>query len=307
MLLRKLFYLNQLTIDEKEGDEKPGGGDEAKPTLDEAIDKATKDLDKDDEDSKKDDDKEDDKKEDTDDKDEDEDEDEEDDLDEDQKIQAKNVFKLLNNPNTSIETLRALAAQAGLKLEQIETKKEETAAKKTIKDIVKDKIGAKYSFLAEDLGDLLEDLFKTQITESTKDIRTKIAEGELNILKERIVAAQEKVVSEYVDVPVAVLKEFVRMQENGEIVPGPKQPPEKFIRLGIREAAENLKISLVKKSTGSSESTSKKKSSPLDELTSKSRSSSSSMKDGIKSTQVKNINDAIRLAEESIAKEMKKA
>jgi hypothetical protein len=31
------------------------------------------------------------------------------------------------------------------------------------------------------------------------------------------------------------------------------------------------------------------------------------MKDGIKSTQVKNINDAIRLAEESIAKEMKKA
>jgi hypothetical protein len=304
MLLKRLLTLNLLFVDDDA--DKGAGGDDKKDkeddlSVDDAVDKAVKDLDKDD--SSDEDKEESEDKEDSEDEDE---KDEEDDLDEEQQKTAKNIFKLLNNPKTSIEALRTLAAQAGLKLSEIENKKDETAAKKTIKDIVKDKIGSKYSFLAEDLGDLLEDLFNTQVTEKTKDIRTKLDAADHQALVDKITAAQDKIIGEYVEVPNQVLKEFVRMQEAGEIMPGKNQPPDKFIRAGIREAAENLKISLVKKSSSRSESTNTKKRSPLDELSSKSRNSAESSKDGVKSTQVKNINDAISQAVEQVSKQMKK-
>lgn len=279
-------------------DEDAGGGEEEQKSIGSAVDKAEKSLDKEEEDN------EDKEEEDS----EQSEEEEEDDLTEDQTIQAKNVFKLLSNPETAVEALKTLAAQAGLKLEKVETKNEETIAKKAITEIIKEKLGSNYPHLADVLGPALQEILSDAIKEGNKDIREDLAKEKRETLVKSINSAQDKVISEYVDVPVSVLKEFVRMQEQGELLPGPKQSPEKFFRAGIREAAENLKIALVKKSSGrkNEEIRERKLKSPLDDLASKGRHSTGSVKDGIKSTQVKNFNDAIKLGVEAVAKSMNK-
>lgn len=302
------MYLNWmkhllLTIDEEDGDKGAGGDgkEEKEESIDSAVDKAEKALNKDDKEDEED-------EEDSEDKEEgsEEEEPEEEDLTEDQQKQAKNVFKLLSNPETAVEALRTLAAQAGLKLEKAESKEEKKEVKRAIKDIVKEKLGANYPHLADILGDTLQDLLTEAIKEGNKDIREKLDKDAHEKLKETISSAQTKVVSEFVDVPTKVLQEFVRMQEQGELLPGPKQSPEKFFRAGIKEAADNLKIALVKKQVSKEEVREKKSKSPLDELESKGRNSARSEKDGIKTTQVKNFNDAIKLGVEAVAKKMNK-
>lgn len=295
-----------LNIDEEDGDKGAGGdGKDDKETIDSAVDsavdKAEKELNKDDEDEEDSEDKEKDE-----DEDDEESEEDEEDLTEDQQKQAKNVFKLLSNPETAVDALRTLAAQAGLKLEKVETKEEKKEVKKAIKDIVKEKLGTNYPHLADILGDTLQDLLTEAIKDGNKAIRDKMAAEAHEKLKSEITTAQTKVVNEFVDVPARVLQEFVRMQEQGELLPGPKQSPEKFFRAGIKEAADNLKVALVKKQVSKEEVKEKKPKSPLDELASKGRSSSSSVKDGIKTTQVKNFNDAIKLGVEAVAKKMNK-
>lgn len=310
MFIKKFFCYEHkfiLNIDEDKNDD-GAGGDEDKDTLDEAIDKAAKDLNKDDKDDDEDNDEEDGEKSEDEDKSSKDDEEEEDDLTEDEKKQAKSIFKLLSDPNTSVEALRTLAAQAGLKLEKAETKEEKKEAKKAVTEIIKEKLGANYPHLADILGPALQEIINEAVKDGNKDIREKIANDQKEALKKEIVAAQEKVVSEFVDVPVKVLQEFVRMQENGEILPGPKQSPEKFFRAGIKEAAENLKVALVRKASGSNkeENKERKPKSPLDVLGSKGRQSAESGKDGIKSVHVKNFNDAIKLGVEAVNKSLKK-
>lgn len=85
----------------------------------------------------------------------------EDDLDEASLLEAKNLYKALRNPASSRAVLAALAEQAGLLSEQRVIKpREEAAAKKEIKQILKDALPENMQFLADQLGPAMEAVFE---------------------------------------------------------------------------------------------------------------------------------------------------
>lgn len=233
---------------------------------------------------------------------EDEEEDEEaDELTPEQLVHAKTLLKLLSNPKTARSALTTLATSAGLELTEIQTKKEEKEAKKTIKEIVQAKLGSKYEFLSAELGDLLQDLFETQVIEKTKDIRDKVANSETRDRINEIKTAQQQVLAEYSNIDAAILQEVVRISKEEELLQGKNVSDAKFFKSCLILAADNLNKSLVKKTTKVAETT--KKRSPLDELANKG-SGSGSGKAGSepkKTIQVKSEKDAINLAVQQLA------
>lgn len=239
--------------------------------------------------------------EDTEDDEDDEKEDEEKELTDEEKVHAKTLFRLLTNPKSAPNALRTLVEQSGMKIQEAETKKEETKIIKSIKEMVKEELGEEYKFLGDKLGTVLEKLIVSQVKEQTKDIRERQnAEADQRTM-ETVKAAQEKVKSEYVQVSDKVLREVLRIQEEGEAVVGPKTSAEKFFKTCVIMAAENLGITLVKKAPGTKVETKERSKSPLDKLS----ESRGSHKEGVKSVQVKSMDDAIAAAVESVSKSSK--
>lgn len=288
----------------EDGAEGAGGGegkDEKDATEDKSISQSIDDaaaqveeeLKKDDKDGKDD---ADDKDSESDDSDEDEDEEEEKDLTAEEALHAKNLFKLLTNDKTSAATLKTLVMQAGLELKDIETKAETKIAAKTIKERIREGLGDDYKFLGEKLGTVIESVLADAVKEQTKDIRER-QEKQINDTTLQIVkAAQASVTSEYTKIPTNVLEEVLRIQVEQDILPG-KATPERYFRTCLTMAAENLGVQLVKKPASTSASDGKKREkSPLENLS----ESRGSHKEGVNTTQVKSINDAIAKAVDQV-------
>lgn len=71
--------------------------------------------------------------------------------------EAKRIYKLLKNPTTAKDLVRELARSEGL-LEPDATPKEVKAAKASIKDILKAKLGDKFEFLNGPLAEAIEEI-----------------------------------------------------------------------------------------------------------------------------------------------------
>lgn len=223
----------------------------------------------------------------------------EDDLDEQDQTAAKNLYKALKNPQTAQTALKMLVSAAGYDLAEVKTKEEKKEVTKTIKDIIKEKIGEKFPFLSDTLGDAIQEAIKTAIEAETKPVKDELrAERHERIVKDAI-AAQDKVISEYVDIKPELLQEVLRIQREGEIAAGPRTSHEKLFRTCLIMAAENLKMPLIKKSPNSSTTETKetKKSSPLSNLREKGTAPG---KEATKVTQVTSYKDAIDKAVEQI-------
>src|SRR6266705_866343 len=215
---------------------------------------------------------------------------------------AKNLFKLLKNPLTAKETLTMMVRAAGLTPES--TKQEEKATTKTIKDIVKEKLGKDYEFLSEKLSDVLEDVVTKVTNERVSKVESEIAAQKDENLKEKIAAAQQKVISEYREVSDAVLREADRILSEQELIPGKNSTPEKFFKTLIMTAAANKNVNLIKNTSASSDQDSRREKNARDvnALLSSGRVTSSEAK---KSTKVKNLDDAIREASRMIEESLK--
>lgn len=230
-----------------------------------------------------------------------EEEKEEEELSKEQLAQAKNLFKLLNNPETSKRAAETLAKAAGLELKEIETKKEAKEAIETIEEMVKKELGG-YDFLATSITKILEKVLPKVIEERTKDVREAQETLATEKLKEQVAAAQEKVLEGFQEVPTKVLMEVLRIQEEGELVPGAKSDKAKFFKACLLQAAENLNYNLVKKGAKASTTETKEKTkNPLNNL-----HNQGSVKEGAKVTQVTSFKDAIALAQEQVDAEFAK-
>lgn len=301
-MFEKLLNRFLLLVDDGAGDG-AGGAAEAKTdeketkTLSSSIDAAAEEIEaqlrKDEKEEKTDDST--DKDEESESTDEDEDDEKEKDLTAEELVHAKNLFKLLSNDKTALTTLKTLASQAGIELKDVETKKDEKVAAKTIKDRIKEGLGDDYKFLGEKLGTVIETVLADAIKENTKDIRDKQANDQKLALNERIKTENAAVSAEYVEIPTRVLQEVLRIQTDQEILPG-KSSPGKFFKACLTMAAENLGVTLVKKPTSNAAETKKRDKSPLDALS----ESRGSHKEGVRSTQVKSTNDAIARAVEQV-------
>jgi len=285
---------------------KDGDEEDDEPAEKEVKKEAKKEVKKDvkaDKKDKKDDSSDKDEESDEDEDDEDEEEDEDEELTPEQAKQAKNLHRLLTNPETAEATLRALAAQAGIKIEGATSEKKADKAVKSISEMVKEKLGSDYKFLGDKLANIFEELLPNIIKEQTKDVRDKLAATEERALLAEVENAQTSVKAQYVRVPDKLLREVLRIQTEGEMAPGAKSTPEKFFKSCLITAAENLNYKLIKKEAKPDVTTEgkKKEKSPLDNL----EESRGSHKEGVKSTQVKKLDDAISAAVETVTASMK--
>lgn len=74
--------------------------------------------------------------------------------------QAKELFKLLKDPQTATNTIRVLAQRTGLL--DATTVKEVKENKKELKDIVKEKLGPEFAFLADKLSGVFESVLEEE-------------------------------------------------------------------------------------------------------------------------------------------------
>lgn len=255
-----------------------------------------------DENGKKKDEKKDDEKDEKDQKDDDE-KDTEDELNAEQLLEAKKLFKVLNNPNTALDGLKALIGAAGLKLEEGEkvTKKEQEKVTKTIKEFVKERLGGKpYEFLAEDLGDMLEGLFKEYGENSVKEIKKDLNERREKEIRSEVQTAYESTLAKYENVDDKILNEVLRIQNEGELVLGPKTDASKYFKAAFHMAAENLGVTLKIKASTKQETTRKKADATISNLNSQRQRGGAEHKDASKSSQNKTLDEIIRDSAEKV-------
>lgn len=282
--------------DEEDKDEK-----EESKTIEDSVDKAAKDLEskKKDTEEEKDDEKEtDDTKDDE--KEDDDDEDEDEEFDKTSLTEAKNLYRHLKNPKTAVETLKILVRSAGLDIKEA-TREEKKEVEKTIKAVVKQKLGTKYPTLSEDLGDMLEEILDFAVKEKIKPLEQVQQAERDQRLKEKIDNAERAVKAEFTDIPDKVLKEADRLLESKEFVPPKDANPEKVFRALFQLAAANTDI-VLQKTTAKHVNTKKQDD---DDVFAQLHSKRAGAKDGVRDVQVKSLDDAVKLAEQQVEAKMK--
>lgn len=115
-------------------------------------------------------------------------------LSEEETKESQTLYKLLKNPNTRTAVLAALASKEGLLPSQGEklTKKEETAAKRGIKEILKDKMGSNYDFLSDKLADAFEEILQEERASS----ETRFQELQRTNVEKEVVANYDRLARE---------------------------------------------------------------------------------------------------------------
>ncbi len=118
-----------------------------------------------------------------------------DDLSETELVESKNLYKALKNPQTAAAVVAALAQQAGLLPKAGDaplTKREEAAAKRETIDIVKDALGPEYSFLADKLGKIFDEV----VQQTEKKSEERFAEIQQSNVEREVVASYEALAKE---------------------------------------------------------------------------------------------------------------
>lgn len=81
-------------------------------------------------------------------------------------VQALQLLDALENPKSATAVIQNLMKQAGIQAP--ETRREEQKAVRTVKDIIRDKLGPDFEFLSEKLGDALEEAMSNE-TQRVRD------------------------------------------------------------------------------------------------------------------------------------------
>jgi hypothetical protein len=117
-----------------------------------------------------------------------------DELSESQLIEARNLYKALTGPQANA-IVAAMAQQIGIlpnANQQPLTKKEETAARREIKDIVKDALGPEYAFLQDKIGRIFDEVAAQQ----NADHEARFVEIQQSQVERQVVDAYNSLASE---------------------------------------------------------------------------------------------------------------
>ena len=172
-----------------------------------------------------------------------------DELSEDETQVAKDLFKALKDPEAAKIVIETLAKSAGIKIAEIETKKEEKAAIKSIKDTVIAELGEDYKFLADKLGSVMEKVVNEAIDNKTKDIKATLEANAKNEQKKALGEALDFAWSGYQNVDTKIQNKVYELAE--EIHPKEGSDPAKYFDRLTKLAAEELGVTLIKKESKS--------------------------------------------------------
>jgi hypothetical protein len=174
-----------------------------------------------------------------------------------EKVEVENAIKLykaLNDPEQGPKVLRMLAKEAGVLEEAKEaaTTKEKKAVAKSIREVVNEKLGSEYKFLADKIGDLMEEL----LPEITKPLQERIDAKDRADLSKEIDTALNNCFNQYEKVPDVVQRRFNELIDEMPPVPGKTEPAKYFNRLMKIAADEtNTELKLVSAKTSVSKQT----------------------------------------------------
>ena len=165
---------------------------------------------------------------------------------------AIKLFRALNDPEQGPKILRILAQEAGV-LDKGNTKEEKKEALKSIKQVVREKLGTEYQFLADKIGDILEEIVPQANKKDTEDLKARIDARDKLELSNQIDSALADCFGQYNEVPKAVQVRFNELIDEMPPVPGKTIPKVYFNRL-IKIAAEETKTTLKFKDSSKSSS-----------------------------------------------------
>lgn len=158
---------------------------------------------------------------------------------------ALDLFNALKDPNQARIIVKAMAEGMGLKIADIETKEEKKEAVKSIKDTVIEEMGEDYKFLADKLGTVFEKILNKEIESRTSDIRKELADAKANKEKEAISNAMDSVFDSFENVTDKIKDTVYNLVD--EVQPKPGTDPKKYFERLIKIAADENKVTLVKK------------------------------------------------------------
>lgn len=164
-------------------------------------------------------------------------------LTDEERQHAINLFGLLKNKDTALETVTLLAKQAGL----IKTQTEAKEAAKTIVDVLREELGEEYSFMADKLAPAIAKITKTLVDENTKEIKAQFtAAEEAKVAKE--VENGLAALAEAFDDAETYYKDIYELMD--EIPPGPKATADSYFKklyyIAKGQASEKSKPAMLK-------------------------------------------------------------
>lgn len=149
----------------------------------------------------------------------------EDDLDEPSLVQAKALYKLLKDPNTQDQTIRMMAESRGLLGKNTpDTKAEVKEAKKDILGLLKKSLGPEMEWLALKLSPAITEMLEDE--RAARD--TRISAMEQSQIESATSAAFDKLANETKGLSRKLEPKMVQLAN--ELLPGPNQTPEQYIR-----------------------------------------------------------------------------
>jgi len=161
---------------------------------------------------------------------------------------AELLYQALSDPSQSINTVKALAAQIGLKIETPESKTESAVdeTKSAVSVAIKKHLGKEYKFLATKVGNAFEEALDIAIDSRLTGIKQRLDKGDTERTTEVIDVAMQSVFGKYENSNDATLQsKIVELQEDFQVKPGTK--PERYFQLLINAASADLGMTLIKK------------------------------------------------------------
>lgn len=167
---------------------------------------------------------------------------EEGDLDEDEEAKAKELYKALKDPNAAPHVIRSMAAAAGIKLSDVETKQDVKVATKTIKELIKEEMGEEYKFLGDKLGTVIEKVLTTYVDTETAKVKAEVAADREEKQRDKLGEILDTVFAEYTNVDAKVQKKVYELVK--DIPPKPGTDPKTYFRRMVKLAGTELNINL---------------------------------------------------------------
>ena len=150
-------------------------------------------------------------------------------LTQEQRANAINFYKGLQDPEKAPHLIEFVAKSAGYS--KIETKAELKEAKRDIKGILKEKLGDEFEPLYERLGPALEEILTEKLEEATKGIREDIQSEKKEKLESEYLGIMNGIVKDYNygdDLPSDITKEMQSIME--EFDPKPGMSMDKYLK-----------------------------------------------------------------------------
>ncbi len=148
-------------------------------------------------------------------------EEEEEESEEDRK-QAKNLYKLLKNPDTAKQVIRSLAEQNGLL--KVDTPSEVKKTKKALAELVEEGLGAEFKFLGPQLTRVLDAVLNQEREERT----TQISSLESQQVERDVENALSKLARETKGESKKIENKMLDLMS--KYLPAPGMPVEEYIR-----------------------------------------------------------------------------